>query len=33
MMEKAEKLGKKSGKTIRDLSGRVLHQGNLGEGQ
>jgi hypothetical protein len=26
-------LAKKSGKTIRDLSGRVLHQGNLGEGQ
>ena len=26
-------LDKKSGKTIRDLSGRVLHQGNRGEGQ
>lgn len=25
-------LAKKSGKTIRDLSGRVLHQGNKGEG-
>lgn len=25
-------LAKKSGKTIRDLSGRVLHQGNQGEG-
>ena len=25
-------LAMKSGKTIRDLSGRVLHQGNQGEG-